>query len=310
MATTVTKLRNSSKLAARTPTQMALSRFFRHPLAGLGLLLLALVLGFVFIGPFFYSEEIGNTPVITDRLLPPSEKYPFGTDDAGRSVLIRMIYGGQISLAVGIAAVSISITLGTLAGLISGYFGGFVDAIIMRVVDLILAFPTLLLLLLISNALATNTTAFNILGREISISVFGIVLLIGFTGWVGLSRIVRSQVLSLKEREFVLAAKVLGAENSRIIFTHILPNCLAPIIVTATLGVGGAIVTESYLSFLGFGVRPPTATWGNILELARSYFDDAWWLWVFSGGALMLVTLSINFLGDALRDAFDPKAVQ
>jgi peptide/nickel transport system permease protein len=180
----------------------------------------------------------------------------------------------------------------------------------MRLVDVLLSFPLLLLLLLLAALFARQTATFNFFGQQIDQSVVAMVALIGVTGWTGLARIVRSLVLTLREREFVLAARMVGASDLRIIFIHILPSCIGPIVVTATLGVGGAIITEAYLSFLGFGVRPPTPTWGNIIEAARGRFNESWWLWVFPSIMLMITSLGINFLGDGLRDALDPRSVK
>ncbi|PJF32596.1 MAG: hypothetical protein CUN52_00875 [Phototrophicales bacterium] len=237
-------------------------------------------------------------------------RHIMGTDQVGRDLFIRMIYGGQISLMIGITSVAISISLGTLVGLIAGYFGGWIGALLMRIVEALLAIPSLILLLLLSNSLSRNSSTLNFLGRELSTTVIVIVLIIGGLGWMGLSRIVRSLVLSLKEQEFVVAAKTLGASNIRIIFKHILPNCIAPIVVSATLGIGGAIITEAYLSFLGFGVQEPTATWGNILNRAQGDIARYWWMWLFPGIFITLTVLSINFIGDGLRDALDPRSLR
>jgi peptide/nickel transport system permease protein len=286
-------------------------RFFKHRMAVIGVVLLALIILYVTVGAAFYSEAYANKTNVRAKFNPPSVEYPFGTDSVGRDVLARTIYGGQISLAIGVTAMLISITVGTLVGLLAGYFGGIVDALLMRLVEAILTIPLLILLLLLSRALmeiSSSTTV--ILGREISVTVVVIVVIIGLTAWTSLSRIVRSMVLSLKEQEFIVAARALGAGSSRIIFGHVLPNCIAPILVAATLEVGVAIVVESALSFLGFGVMPPTATWGNILNGARQSIDDLWWLWVAPGALIMMTVLAINFIGDGLRDAFDPRSIR
>jgi peptide/nickel transport system permease protein len=178
----------------------------------------------------------------------------------------------------------------------------------MRFVEALLAIPTLVLLILLQRSLVGNTATFSMFGRQISVTVIAIVLIIGCFSWLGLSRIVRSMVLSLKEQEFVLAARMVGAGNFRIIFQHILPNCVAPIFVAATLGIGNAIVTETALGFLGFGVQPPTATWGNILSRARDSVAEVPWLWMAPGALITLTVLSINFIGDGLRDALDPRS--
>ena len=291
-------------------SRIVIRRFFKHRMAVLGLVLLGLVMAYVTIGSFFFSEDYANQTSIRNRFEPPSVEFPFGTDEAGRDVLARTIYGGQISLMIGVLAVTISITLGTAVGLLAGFFGGWIDSILMRIVEALLAIPTLIMLLLLSRVLmeASQSTVI-FLGREMSVTVVAIILIIGFTGWMQLSRIVRSQVLSLKEQEFVVAARAMGANNQRILLSHILPNCVAPILVAATLGVGTAIVIETALSFLGFGVLPPTATWGNILNRARLNIDDLWWLWMAPGALIMLTVLSINFIGDGLRDAFDPRSI-
>jgi len=285
-------------------------RFTHHRMAVFGVFLLSLVVLYSVGGAFLVSEAAANKVDVTKRFDPPSAEHPFGTDEVGRDVLARSIYGGQISLMIGITSVMISITLGTVVGLVAGYFGGWVDSILMRIVEALLAIPTLILLLILQRVLIGNTSTINILGRELSVTVVAIVIIIGVTGWMGLSRIVRSMVLSLKEQEFVLAARTLGASSRRIIFVHILPNTIAPIVVSATLAVGGAIVVETALGFLGFGVQPPTATWGNILSRARDQIDEVWWLWMVPGVLIMLTVLAINFIGDGLRDAFDPRSKQ
>ncbi|MBI5668626.1 MAG: ABC transporter permease [Chloroflexi bacterium] len=292
-------------------TRIVVRRFFKHRMAVIGVFLLALVVLYVTVGAAFYSEAYANKTNVRDKFEPPGAEYPFGTDSVGRDVLSRTIYGGQISLAIGVTAMLISISVGTLIGLVAGYFGGVVDALLMRLVEAILTIPLLILLLLLSRALmeiSSSTTV--VLGREISVTVVVIVVIIGLTAWTSLARIVRSMVLSLKEQEFVVAARAMGAGSSRIIFGHILPNCIAPILVAATLEVGVAIVVESALSFLGFGVMPPTATWGNILNGARQSIDDLWWLWVAPGALIMMTVLAINFIGDGLRDAFDPRSIR
>lgn len=290
--------------------RITIKRFTHHRMAVFGVFLLTLVVMYCVVGAFFISESAGNKVDVTNRFEPPSAEHFFGTDEVGRDVLARTIYGGQISLMIGITSVLISITLGTVVGLVAGYFGGWVDAILMRLVEALLAIPTLILLLILQRVLIGNTSTINILGRELSVTVVAIVVIIGVTGWMGLSRIVRSMVLSLKEQEFVLAARTLGASSRRIIFIHILPNTVAPIVVSATLAVGGAIVVETALGFLGFGVQPPTATWGNILSRARDQIDEVWWLWMVPGVLIMLTVLAINFIGDGLRDAFDPRSKQ
>jgi peptide/nickel transport system permease protein len=289
---------------------LTIRRFTKHRMAVVGFFMLMAILTFCIGGALFYSESYANRVSLdrADYSLSPNPDYVFGTDPVGRDVFARVIYGGQISLMIGVTSVIISVVLGTLVGLIAGYFGGLLDSLLMRIVEALLSIPALILLLLLSRTMLGNTNTVNILGRELSYSVIVIVLVIGLTSWMGLSRVVRSVVLSLKEQEFVVAARMVGATDWRIIFTHILPNCLAPIIVSATLGVGAAIITETALSFLGFGVQQPTATWGNILDRARQQVDTLWWLWVTPGFFIVMTVLAINFIGDGLRDALDPRS--
>ena len=293
-----------------TPGRIALGRFFRHRIAVTGLLLLSLIIVFVIAGAFVFSENYANELSLKDKFQPPSLNHLFGTDGVGRDVLARTIWGGQISLMIGVVSVSISILVGTIVGLLSGYFGGWVDGLLMRFTDALLSIPTLVLLLLFSRSLVGNTTTLNLFGREFSASIIAIVLIIGLLNWMRLAHIIRAQVLTLKEQEFTTAAIALGAHHARIILRHVLPNCTAPIIVNATLGIGSAIVTEAYLSFLGFGVLQPTATWGNILTGAQARLGEVPWVWLFPGLLIILTVLSINFIGDGLRDALDPRSVR
>ena len=295
---------------SRSLSRLALSRFLSHRMAVLGSLLLAAVVAFVILGSFFADGAAGNKPDILNRYSPPASAQPFGTDQVGRSILIRAIYGGQISLAIGILAVAISISLGSLVGLVSGYIGAWVDSLLSRVMVALLSIPPLFLLLVLSSALARNSSNITILGREMSSTVVSVVVLIGLTSWMQLSRIVRAQVYSLKEREFVLAARAIGAGHRHILLRSILPNLIEPIIVTATLGVGAAILTEAYLSFLGFGIQPPTATWGNMITEFEGQVDRIWWIWVFPGAFIVATVLAINFIGDGLRDALEPRSIK
>jgi peptide/nickel transport system permease protein len=289
--------------------KITVRRFLRHRMAVTGLIILTGIVLFVTLGALFFTEDQANKTALTAKYTPPNSQYLLGTDRLGRDIMARVIYGGQISLMIGISAVAISITIGTLVGLVSGYFGGWIDAILMRLVEALLAIPTLVLLIVIQPALIKNAqVSMNIFGRNLSVTVLAIVVIIGVFSWLGLSRIVRSMVLSLKEQEFVTAARMVGASDFRIIITHILPNCIAPIVVAATLGVGGAIVTETALGFLGFGVQEPTATWGNILSGARQFVDKYPWIWGAPGLLITLTVLSINFIGDGLRDALDPRS--
>jgi peptide/nickel transport system permease protein len=226
-------------------------------------------------------------------LMPPSSAHWFGTDDLGRDVLTRVIYGAGISLKVGFVAVGIAVLIGTLVGLVSGYYSGSLDNILMRFVDIMLCFPTFFLILAV--------IAF--LGQ----SIWYIMIIIGLTGWMGVARLVRAEVLSIREREYVMAVRALGARDSRIIFRHILPNAMSPVLVSATLGVAGAILTESALSFLGIGVPPPTPSWGNILTSGKEYIEFAWWLTLYPGLAITVTVLAYYLLGEGIRDALDPR---
>ncbi len=290
--------------------RLTVRRFFKHRMAVFGMVLLGAIILFVVGGALFYTEAYANETDILNKFAPPSAEHPFGTDQVGRDIFARCIYGGQLSLLIGVVSVAISVSLGTLVGLVAGYFGGWIDAILMRIVEALLAIPTLILLLMLSKVLAGTTATVNFLGRELSASAIAIVLIIGLTGWMGLSRIVRSMVLSLKEQDFIQAAQMIGARNGRILRMHVLPNCIAPIVVSATLGVGQAIIIEAYLSFLGFGVMPPTATWGNILNRAQEQIDQVWWMWMAPGVLIILTVLAINFIGDGLRDALDPRMLK
>jgi len=230
---------------------------------------------------------------VSQSLLPPSLKHPLGTDDLGRSVLIRLLYGARISLLVGFVAVGISCLIGIFLGALAGFYGGWVDTLIMRFVDIMLCFPTFFLILAV--------IAF------LNPSIWNIMIVIGVTSWMGVARLIRAEFLSLRERDFVQAAVALGASDMRLIFRHILPNAMSPVLVTATLGIAGAILTESALSFLGIGVQPPTPSWGNMLITGKQTLGSAWWLSVFPGLAILITVLGYNLLGEGIRDALDPR---
>jgi peptide/nickel transport system permease protein len=211
----------------------------------------------------------------------------------GRDVLSRVIYGARISLLVGFVAMGIATLLGVLVGALAGYYGGWVDQVCMRLVDVMLCFPTLFLILAVIAVLGP--------------SIWNIMVVIGVTGWMGVARLVRAEFLSLREREFVVAARALGARDARLIWRHMFPNALVPVMVSATLGVAGAILTESALSFLGLGVQPPTPSWGNILTMGKDNLEIAWWLSVFPGLAILVTVMSYNLLGEGIREAIDPR---
>ncbi len=288
--------------------QLAWRRFKRHIPAIFGLVVLIMLVLYALGGTLFISEKYANYNDPSLRLQAPSTIHPFGTDSIGRDVLARTIYGGQISLLIGLTAVIVETLLGILVGALAGYYGGLVDSILMRITEAMLNIPEIFLLIVMAKYFGGKIPEVDLFGRTFSGSVVVIVLIIGLTSWMYLARIVRAQFLSLKENEFVLAARATGTRNIDIIFRHILPNSIAPIVVSATLGVANAILAEAYISFLGLGVQPPTATWGNMLDGANNYLDTAPWLWFFPGLLILLTVLSINFLGDGLRDALDPRS--
>jgi len=237
-----------------------------------------------------------NKPDVKQILDPPSTRHLFGTDQLGRDVLSRMLFGARVSLAVGFVSVGIAATIGILLGAAAGYHGGLVDALIMRLVDLVLVFPRFFLLLAVLAFLKP--------------SIWTIMAVIGLTGWMGVARLVRAEFLALKEREFVLWSQAVGAGAFRIIWRHILPNAMAPVLVAMTLGIPAAILTESGLSFLGLGVQPPHATWGNMLTEGKDTIELAWWLSVYPGLAILVTVLSYNLFGEGIRDALDPRLRQ
>lgn len=290
--------------------RMAWLRFQRHKGAMFGLVTLFCLFLFSFGGALFYSEADANRTNTSMRLQGPSAEHPFGTDTIGRDILARSIYGGQISLMIGLFAVSLQVMIGILIGSLAGFYGGWLDTLLMRMTEAILTVPLLFLLLVMSKFFGGRLPNLEIMGRTFSGSVVIIIIIIGLTTWPTLARIVRAEFLSLKENEFVLAARATGTPNYQIIFRHILPNTIAPIVVAATLGVAAAILTEAYISFLGLGVQAPTPTWGNMITGAANYIEQAPWLWFFPGLLILLTVLSINFVGDGLRDALDPRSKQ
>lgn len=239
-----------------------------------------------------YPVDAGAIDV-QQQLQVPSWSHPLGTDDLGRDVLARLLYGARISLLVGFVAVGIATLIGMVLGAVAGFYGGWVDALVMRFVDLMLCFPAFFLILAVIAFLEP--------------SIWNIMIIIGLTSWMGVARLVRAEFLTLREREFVAAARLLGAGDGRIIFGHILPNALSPVLVSATLGVAAAILTESALSFLGIGVQPPTPSWGNMLIAGKQTLGTAWWLNLFPGLAILLTVLGYNLLGEGIRDALDPR---
>jgi peptide/nickel transport system permease protein len=269
--------------------------FSRNRLAIIGGIVVAILATAAILAPFV-SPWDPFRPDVKRILEPPSKQHPFGTDQIGRDVLSRMLYGARVSLAVGFVSVGIAAAIGIMLGAAAGYHGGMIDATIMRLVDLMLVFPRFFLLLAVLAFLRP--------------SIWTIMAVIGLTGWMGVARLVRAEFLALKEREFVLWSQSIGASAFRIIWRHILPNAMAPVLVAMTLGIPAAILTESGLSFLGLGVQPPHATWGNILNEGKDTIELAWWLSVYPGVAILVTVLSYNLLGEGIRDALDPRLRQ
>lgn len=291
-----------------SPRQMAWRRFRRHKLAIANSILLVLLFVYAFGGGLVHSEAYANFNDTTKRLQAPSWEHPFGTDTIGRDILARTIYGGQISLLIGLTAVIVQLLIGVIIGAVAGYYGGWLDSLLMRFTEAVMTIPSLFLLLVMAKFFSGRVPDLTLFGRTFSGSVVVIILIIGLTSWPRLTRIVRAEFLSLKENDFVLAARAIGTSNAQIIMRHVLPNTVAPIVVTATLAVAAAIISEAYISFLGLGVQPPTATWGNMITGATTYIETAPWLWFFPGMLILLTVLSINFVGDGLRDALDPRS--
>ena len=266
---------------------------------------------FIVIGSIVVPETGANNIDLYHRLTGPTLIHWFGSDSIGRDVFNRVIYGGQISLFIGLLAVALEVSLGTLVGGLAAYFGGWIDAILMRFTEAMLAIPSLFLLIVLAKFIGQNVPTITILGRTFSGSVGVVIVVIGMTSWMYLARIVRANVLSLKELDYISAAKALGANDARVFFNHLVPNTLGPIIVAATLGLANAILTEAYVSFLGLGVQAPTATWGNMMDQAQSFIlRGVWWMWVFPSLFIIFTILCINLMGDGLRDAFDPRSAK
>jgi peptide/nickel transport system permease protein len=303
IATLVTDEIDTPPLSLR---ELTWRRFRRHKMAMVGGVVLLLLFAYSFVGALFFRENYETYVNTSIALMPPSIEHPFGTDAIGRDILARTVSGGQISLLIGLTAVIIETFVGVIVGALAGYYGGVIDSVLMRITEAMLNIPEIFLLIVMAKYFGGKIPAIEVFGREFSGSVIVIVMIIGLTSWMYLARIVRAEFLSIKENEFILAARATGTSNYGIIFKHILPNSVAPIIVSATLGVANAILAEAYISFLGLGVQPPTATWGNMLDGANNYLESAPWLWFFPGMLILLTVLSINFVGDGLRDAIDP----
>lgn len=274
---------------------LLIRRFTRHKLAMIGLtvllILTILAVAAPHIAPYGFDEQDLS---IIGQPQPPSRLHLMGTDQLGRDAFTRVLFGARISLAVGLFSALLATSLGTLVGALAGYYRGWIDNVLMRFTDVVLCIPLLPLIILLSGMLRPSVPL--------------LVGIIGVLGWMGTARLVRGQFLSLREREYVEASRALGGNDNRIMFRHILPNALGPIIVSTTLSVGSAIMLESALSFLGLGVQPPTPTWGNLLNYASQWLSNAPWLALFPGLMILITVLSVNFLGDGLRDAFDPRS--
>ena len=277
-------------------------RFRRHPGAIVGAIVLGLLTLAVVLAPLSpYDPEISDLPA---RFQPPSWQHPMGTDALGRDLLTRVLYGGRISLMVGLLVVAISLAIGVPIGALAGFYGGRVDSILMRLTDIFLSLPAFLVLILLSAILREVDAP---LFERNNVLTIGVV--IGVLSWMTFARLVRAAFLTIREMDFVTAARCVGASNRRLIVTHILPNAIGPVIVEATLGLGYAIIEESGLSFLGFGIQPPTPSWGNLLSNAQEYLTKYPWLAIFPGLMIFLTIISANYIGDGLRDAFDPHKV-
>jgi peptide/nickel transport system permease protein len=281
------------QVRVESPWRIGTRRFLRHRLAVAGLIVSILLILSAIFAPVLAPRDPLQISIL-DKFAPPmTDGFVLGGDELGRDLVSRLLYAGRISLLVGFAAMAVTVVAGTAVGLVSGFYGGRVDAILMRCTEALLTFPTVFLLL--------------ILAAFVGASLLSITLIIGLTSWMELARILRNQTLALREQEFVQAGRALGASNAWLIGRHLLPNSLGPIMVAATLNIANAVLAESYISYLGYGIQPPEASWGNMLNNAQSYFSDAPWIALFPGVLITLTVASFNFLGDGLRDAVDPR---
>lgn len=296
MKKSIVRAQKPSYSEGESLSQVVWRRFKHHTLAKVGLITLSCLILLAVFAPYVvvHSPSQLNLDLVADgKPLPPSLQHPFGTDVLGRDYLSRAIYGGRISLAVGFVAVAFSMTIGVTVGAIAGYYGGLIDNILCRIIDVLLCIPTFFLILTVNAFLRPN--------------IFNVMVVIGVFGWMGTARLIRGEFLSLREQEFAEAARTIGASDARIVFRHILPNAMAPAIVSATMQVAGAILTESGLSYLGMGVQEPTPSWGSMLQAGQRYLTTAPWLAIFPGLLISITVLAFNFIGDGLRDSFDPK---
>lgn len=290
-----------STIKEQSMASLIIRRFFKHRLAGIAigaLLILILSAVFAYLSPYTPTQQ---EPI--NSFKSPSAEHWFGTDELGRDIFTRILYGGRVSLTVGLISTFSSILIGVIVGALSGYFGGWLDSILMRVTDAFLTFPTLFVLILLGAFLREQPIPW------LKNSVLVVIIIIAILSWMWPARLVRSLFLVMREREFVAATRALGGGNSRIILRHILPNCIGPILVSGTLQMAYAIITESGLSYLGFGVQPPTPTWGSILSTAQVHVFKAPWLAFYPGLMIFITVMAINYIGDGLRDAFDPYVI-
>lgn len=284
-----------------SPWKLALRRLKKNKLAIVGAFILIAMIVAVIVGPMLMPYSITDTS-LTGRYAAPTAEHILGTDANGRDILYRLLYGGRVSMMVGVVAVTIEVLLGILVGGVSGFYGGNIDRILMALVDIILSIPSLPLLIVLGAMMSDMEV-------PPSLRIYVVMFIIGLISWPGLARLIRGQILSFKEQEFMLATEALGIRNSRKILGHLVPNVVPTIIVSATLGLGGAIMLESALSFIGLGVAPPYPTWGNMVQAATDYINvqKRPWLWIPPGVCIFLVVMAINLFGDGLRDALDPK---
>jgi peptide/nickel transport system permease protein len=279
-------------------TQLVIRRFLRHRLAAASVIVIAVISLSAIFAPALTADP--DALSVSERKQGPSSDHWFGTDEAGRDLFARTLHGGRVSLTVGVASTAIALFIGTLIGALSGYFGGFVDALLMRLTDAFLCFPQLFVLIVFGTLMRTTEL------RALQGKILPIAFIIGVLSWMGLARIVRATFLALRKNDFVDAARSIGAGNARIIFRHVLPGAVGPIVVQATLLIAATIITESGLSYLGFGVQPPTSSWGNLLEGAKQHMQTLPVYAIAPGMMIFLTVMSINFVGDGLRDALDP----
>lgn len=286
--------RSQSPVSIESPWRLSWRRFLRHRLAAAGLFVVLALFASAIFAPYVAPYD-PNRIDLDAMYQPPSPTHPFGTDELGRDMLSRVIYGGRVSLTVGVSAALVAVLIGTLLGALAGFYGRAVDSALMRLTDLALTFPPLLILILLAALFGT--------------SLLTMILVIAAVSWMTVARLVRASFLALREQTFVEAARAQGAGDWRLIVRHILPNSISPVVVAATLGTAAAILTESTLSYLGLGVQPPTATWGNMLQTAQDQMIIAPWTALFPGLMIFLTVIAINFVGDGLRDAFDLRKI-